>query len=163
MTDSFKEQLQQIADDTKDRLEREKQHREEREKQFRENVKSAFQTADAFNNRVITPILTEFAADAPGVSEYKCEFNESDSQPEFVHSCKLYDQRFAVSFLYWIAGSARICCGFGYAINGDEFKIESFDESDLDGRVDSWLRSNLLEKYKSFMDRTHHLNEPKDD
>ena len=154
MTDDFKDELERIAREAKERQISDKAKREERAKQFRDNVEDAFKTAVAFNTRVVAPVLHEFSSNAPGVSNFECEFKNSDSQPEFTHSCDMHGQRFAVSLLYWIAGSARITSGFGYVLRGEEFKIESFQEDGLEDRVTNWLKSQLLEQYRNHMGRT---------
>ena len=127
--------------------------RKKRGREFRDNVEGAFKAAVAFNTRVITPILAEFSTNAPGAGEFDCEFNESESQPEFIHVCELHGHRLTVSLLYWIAGSAQLNCGFGYAPRDKPFKIGSFHEADLDERTQSWLKARLLEKYRTHMER----------
>ena len=153
LTDPFKDELERIAREAKNRHERETKERAVRGRQFRDNVEDAFKTAVAFNNRVITPILVDFSASVQDASEFECEFKESESQPEFVHVCNLAGRRLEVSLLYWIAGSARLTCGFGYGHKEDAFKIESFDEPDLDQRVQDWLKTELLNNYRSHLDR----------
>src|SRR5690349_4989891 len=105
--------------------------RQKQDREFRDNVEDAFKTAVAFNTRVITPVLAEFSANVPGASAFDCEFEESESQPEFIHACELHGQRLTVSLLYWIAGSAQLNCGFGYAVRDEPFKIDSFHEPHL--------------------------------
>ncbi len=162
MTDPFKDELEKLARDAKARRERDEQERAVRGRQFRDNVEDAFKTAVAFNNRVITPVLADFSASVQGASEFECEFKESESQPEFVHASKLDGQRLQVSLLYWIAGSARLSCGFGYGYKEDAFQIESFRESDLDQRVQTWLKAQLLEVYRSHVKRYPPTNEGDD-
>ena len=149
----FKDELKKLASDAQQNHETEQQHRERRAREFRDNVESAFKKAVAFNARVIAPLLAEFSAGAPGASEFNCEFKESESQPEFVHSCEVHGKRLTVSLLYWIAGSARLTCDFGYTTNDDPFSIKSFDEPELDINVVKWLKSRLLLKYQEHLER----------
>ncbi len=154
MTDSFKDQLGKIAAEAQDRAKRDQEKRAAREKEFRQDCDDAFEAADSFNNRVIVPVLAEFSAGAPGASDFECEFNESDSQPEFIHSCKMQKHRLTVSLLYWTAGSAQLRCGLGYVVRDDPFDIVSLHEPDLDARAKAWLQSRLLEKYQEQMSRS---------
>jgi hypothetical protein len=153
LTDPFKDELEKLARDAKERHVQEERERAVRGRQFRDNVEDAFKTAVAFNSRVISPVLVDFSTSAPGASEFVCEFKESESQPEFVHACDLDGQRLQVSLLYWIAGSARLSCGFGYGYKEDAFKIDSFAEPGLDQRVHVWLKAQLLEAYRSHLKR----------
>jgi len=120
---------------------------------FRRDAENAFALADAFNKRVVIPLLADFSANASGAGEFVCEFKKSDSQPEFSHECKLHDRKLIVSQLYWIAGSARLRCGFDYSSDEPTLKIESFEQPDPDNLVHSWLETQLLEKYAAHMKR----------
>jgi hypothetical protein len=157
--DPFKDELEKIARDAQERHERENLQRKKRGREFRDNVEDMFKTVVAFNARVIAPVLAEFSAGAPGAGGFDCEFNESESQPEFIHVCELHGQRLTVSLLYWIAGSAQLNCGFGYTPRDEPFKIDSFHETDLDERTRSWLKARLLERYRAHMERTRHFND----
>lgn len=157
--DSFKDELEKIARAAQERHERENLQRQKQGREFRDNVEDAFKTAVAFNTRVIAPVLAEFTASIPGAGGFECEFQESESQPEFIHVCKLHGQRLTVSLLYWIAGSARLNCGFGHVVKEEPFKIDSFDEPDLDQRTRSWLKARLLEKYRDRMERNRPFND----
>jgi hypothetical protein len=106
--DAFKDELEKIARDAKERHERENLQRQKRGREFRDNVEDAFKTAVAFNTRVVSPVLAEFSDSVPGAAGFECEFKESESQPEFIHVCELHGQRLTVSLLYWIAGSAQL-------------------------------------------------------
>ena len=156
--DSFKDELEKIAREAQKHHETEHLHRERRARKFRDNVEEAFKKAVAFNSRVIARVLADFSSGAPGAGEFTCDFKESESQPEFVHSCEVHGRKLTVSLLYWIAGSARLTCDFGYVTNDEPFSIKSFDEPDLDTRVQTWLKSRLLEKYRTHLERNRLFN-----
>lgn len=157
--DPFREELERITREAKERHEIENLQRKKRGREFRDNVEDAFKTAVAFNTRVIAPVLAEFSGSILGAKEFNCEFQESESQPEFVHVCELHRQRLTVSLLYWIAGSARLNCGFGYVVGDEPFRIDSFHEPDLDERAQSWLKARLLDKYRDHMERHSSFND----
>ncbi|MFN7841633.1 MAG: hypothetical protein ACK5YR_09275 [Pirellula sp.] len=148
--DSFKEQIEKITSDARQKHLQDIETSKRLALQRREDSKAMMLTAEAFCDRVIKPVLAEFSS-AAQVDDFVREYLASESQPTFSYSCDVHQKRMFVEVVYWLAGSAQIQCDFGYRSNDTSFKIGSFDEPGLDEEAILWLKKKLLEKYQAHL------------
>ncbi|MFN7291112.1 MAG: hypothetical protein ACK5T6_11040, partial [Pirellula sp.] len=119
--DSFKEQIEKITSDARQKHLQDIETSKRLALQRREDSKAMMLTAEAFCDRVIKPVLAEFSS-AAQVDDFVREYLASESQPTFSYSCDVHQKRMFVEVVYWLAGSAQIQCDFGYRSNDTSFK-----------------------------------------